>query len=46
MFFSFNECLDKYGNQYQISKAIETGQLFKIESGSVVEKLEEVKEND
>lgn len=33
MFFSFNECLDKYGNQYQISKAIETGQLFKIESG-------------
>lgn len=33
MLLSFNECLDRYGNQYQINKAIASGQLYKIESG-------------
>ena len=33
MLFSFNECLEKYGNQYQVKKMIESEQLFKIEEG-------------
>lgn len=33
MLLSFNECVDKYGNQYQINKQIESKQLYKIEPG-------------
>lgn len=33
MLLSFNDCVNKYGNQYQIKKEIESGRLYKIESG-------------
>lgn len=33
MLLSFNECLEKFGNQYQIGKMIESKQLYKIEPG-------------
>ncbi|MBQ9133393.1 MAG: hypothetical protein IJX64_02545 [Clostridia bacterium] len=33
MLLSFNECLNKYGNLYQINKMIESKQLYKLEPG-------------
>lgn len=33
MLFSYTECIEKYKSDYFIKKAIENGELFKIESG-------------
>lgn len=33
MLMSFNECQEKYGNQYQINKMLTSGQLYKVEPG-------------
>lgn len=33
MLYSFNECIKKYSNQYQIDKMIQSGKLFKIDKG-------------
>ena len=33
MLLSFNECQEKYGNQYQINKMLTSGQLYKVEPG-------------
>lgn len=33
MIYTYNECLERYKNDYQIKKALDSGQLRKIESG-------------
>lgn len=33
MLFSYKECLDKYGSDYQIKKELAENRLFKIEKG-------------
>lgn len=33
MLMSYNECLEKFGNQYQINKMIACGKLFKLATG-------------
>lgn len=33
MLLSYNDCERKYGSNYQIQKALESGQLYKIEPG-------------
>lgn len=33
MLMSYNECFEKYGNQYQINKMIACGKLFKLATG-------------
>lgn len=33
MIMNYNECLDQYGNSYQINKMLESGCIFKIEEG-------------
>lgn len=33
MLFSYNACIEKYGNDYQIKKALSAGQIYKIEQG-------------
>ncbi len=33
MLYSFDECIVKYGNQYQLNKTVTSGELYKIESG-------------
>lgn len=33
MLFSYAAVKNKYGNEYQIKKAISSGELFKIENG-------------
>ncbi len=33
MIYSYNDCLKKYGNHYQITKKLQNEELYKIESG-------------
>ena len=33
MLYSFNDCIKKYNNQYQIEKKVQEGKLYKIEKG-------------
>jgi len=33
MFFSYADCITKYGNAYQLNKALEDGLVFKLEDG-------------
>ena len=33
MLFTYNECVNKYGSKYLVSKAVKAGQLYKQESG-------------
>ena len=33
MIYSYNEATEKYGNEYKLSKAVEEGSVFKLESG-------------
>lgn len=33
MIFSYDECIKKYGNHYQLAKKLQAGELYKIESG-------------
>ena len=33
MLYSFDECIKKYNNQYQIEKMLQEGKLYKIEKG-------------
>lgn len=33
MLYTYNECLKKYKNDYQITKAVSNGEIYKIESG-------------
>lgn len=33
MLLSFAECMNQYGNQYQIQKQLDNGKLFKLEAG-------------
>lgn len=33
MLYSFEECIKKYDNQYQIEKLLQNGKIFKIEKG-------------
>ena len=33
MVFTYNECVNKYGSKYLVSKAVKAGQLYKQESG-------------
>ncbi len=38
MLYSYRECIELYGTDYKIKKAIENGQLFKLAAGSYSEK--------
>lgn len=38
MILSYNECIEKYGSNYKLEKAIEDGKLYKIEKGIYSEK--------
>lgn len=33
MVYTYNSCLEKYGSQYLLGKAVNNGELYKIESG-------------
>mgnify|MGYP003459000988 CR=1 FL=1 len=33
MIYSYDDCLKKYGNHYQITKKLQNEELYKIESG-------------
>ena len=33
MIYSYDECLKKYGNHYQLTKKLQNEELYKIESG-------------
>lgn len=33
MLYTFNDCKNKYGNSYQVGKAVDRGDIYKIEKG-------------
>ena len=41
MLFTYIQCKDKYGSQYQIDKAIKNGKLFQLEKGIYSDKKRE-----